>query len=85
VTYDAWAAWEHSGQPSQSSQLALLERLWQAGELSTADYLLQLNQTLDTRTSALELRGQLWRSWFDWLAASGRFDGWLNGSYLGFR
>lgn len=80
VTYDAWATWEHSGQPSLSSQLALLERLWQAGELSTADYLLQLNQTLETRTSALELRGQLWRSWFDWLAASGRFDGWLNGS-----
>lgn len=80
VTHDAWAAWEHSGQPSLSSQLALLERLWQAGELSTADYLLQLNQTLETRASALELRGQLWRSWFDWLAASGRFDGWLNDS-----
>ena len=80
VTHDAWAAWEHSGQPSLSSQLALLERLWQAGELSTADYLLQLNQTLETRASALELRGQLWRSWFDWLTASGRFDGWLNGS-----
>lgn len=80
VTHDAWATWEHSGQPSLSSQLALLERLWQAGELSTADYLLQLNQTLETRASALELRGQLWRSWFDWLTASGRFDGWLNGS-----
>jgi cobalt-zinc-cadmium efflux system outer membrane protein len=80
VTHDAWATWEHSGQPSLSSQLALLERLWQAGELSTADYLLQLNQTLETRASALELRGQLWRSWFDWLAASGRFDGWLNDS-----
>lgn len=80
LTHAAWAAWEHSGQPSLSSQLALLERLWQAGELSTADYLLQLNQTLETRASALELRGQLWRSWFDWLAASGQFAGWLNGS-----
>lgn len=80
LTHAAWAAWEQSGQPSLSSQLALLERLWQAGELSTADYLLQLNQTLETRASALELRGQLWRSWFDWLAASGQFDGWLKGS-----
>ena len=79
VTHNAWAAWEHSGQPSLSSQLILLERLWQAGELSTADYLLQLNQTLETRASALELRGQLWRSWFGWLAASGQFDRWLNG------
>jgi cobalt-zinc-cadmium efflux system outer membrane protein len=78
VTHNAWGAWEKSGQPSLSSQLVLLERLWRAGELSTADYLLQLNQTLETRTSALELRGQLWRSWFDWLAASGQFELWLN-------
>ena len=84
LTHAAWAAWEHSGQPSLSSQLALLERLWQAGELSTTDYLLQLNQTLETRASALELHGQLWRSWFDWLAASGQFDGWLNGSLRNF-
>lgn len=80
VTHAAWAAWERGGQPSLSSQLALLERFWQAGELSTADYLLQLNQTLETRGNALELRGQLWRSWFDWLAASGQFDRWLTGS-----
>lgn len=80
LTYDAWAAWEQSGQPSLSSQSTLLERLWQAGELSTADYLLQLDQTLETRASALELRGQLWRSWFDWLDASGQFADWLNDS-----
>ncbi|BCO31289.1 RND transporter [Thiohalobacter sp. COW1] len=80
VTHSAWAVWEQGGQPSLSSQLALLERLWQAGELSTADYLLQLNQTLETRGSAFELRGQLWRSWFDWLTASGQFERWLNGS-----
>ena len=78
VTHNAWGVWESSGQPILSSQMALLERLWQAGELSTADYLLQHNQTLETRASALELREQLWRSWFDWLAASGQFESWLN-------
>ena len=77
---NAWAVWETSGQPSLHSQLGVLERLWQVGELSTTGYLLQLNQNLETQASALELRGQLWRSWFDWLAASGQFEPWLNGS-----
>lgn len=72
TTRQAWSAWEAAGEPSLGSQTALLERIWQAGELSTADYLVQLNQVLETRASALDLRGQLWRSWFEWLAASGR-------------
>ena len=72
TTQRAWAAWEGAGEPSLGSRTALLERVWQAGELSTADYLVQLNQVLETRASALDLRGQLWRSWFEWLAASGR-------------
>lgn len=71
-TQQAWAAWEGAGAPSLGTQTALLERIWQAGELSTADYLVQLNQVLETRATALDLRGQLWRSWFEWLAASGR-------------
>lgn len=71
-TQQAWTAWEGAGAPSLGMQTALLERIWQAGELSTADYLVQLNQVLGTRATALDLRGQLWRSWIEWLAASGR-------------
>lgn len=78
TTYTAWSAWEAAGELSLGNQMELLERIWQAGELSTADYLVQLNQILETRASALDLRGQLWRSWFDWLAASGRLGHWLN-------
>jgi cobalt-zinc-cadmium efflux system outer membrane protein len=74
---DAWSQWEQAGQVSLERQVELLQRLWQAGELSTTDYLVQLKQSLDTRTSAVDLRGELWRSWFEWLAASGQVDGWL--------
>lgn len=35
---DAWAIWERTGAPGIESQVALLERIWRAGELSTADY-----------------------------------------------
>jgi len=73
----AWDDWQQTGQTSLESQIQLLERLWQAGELSTADYLVQIKQTLDTRTAAVELRGSLWQAWFEWLAASGTTESWL--------
>lgn len=74
---EAWDDWQQTGQTSLESQTQLLERLWQAGELSTADYLVQIKQTLDTRTAAAELRGSLWQVWFEWLAASGKTESWL--------
>lgn len=76
-TQDAWDSWENSGQSSYKNQSELLKRLWEAGELSTTDYLVQLNQILDMQVSATELRNQLWRSWFDWLRASGEIRNWL--------
>jgi cobalt-zinc-cadmium efflux system outer membrane protein len=57
-----------------------LDRLWQASELSTADYLVQLNQSLDTAQSGLALQMQLWQAWFDYLAAAGRLEDWIDGS-----
>ncbi|MEN8129392.1 MAG: TolC family protein [Pseudomonadota bacterium] len=78
LMHSAWGHWEQTGQVSLEHQIDLLQRIWQAGEIDTTDYLVQLKQTLDTRSSALELRAQFWRAWFDWLAASGQVDGWLN-------
>jgi len=77
LSRQAWDDWLQTGQISLESQAQLLERLWRAGELSTADYLVQLKQTLDTRTAAAELHGSLWQAWFEWLAASGKTESWL--------
>jgi cobalt-zinc-cadmium efflux system outer membrane protein len=74
---DAWRDWEQTGQASLENQIDLLQRIWQAGEMDTTDYLVQLKQTLDTRASALKLRGRLWRAWSDWLAASAQLEAWL--------
>jgi len=73
----AWNDWLQTGQTSLESQVQLLERLWRVGDLSTADYLVQVKQTLDTRTAAVELHGSLWQAWFQWLAASGQTESWL--------
>lgn len=73
----AWADWERTGRSSLDRQGEQLRRLWEAGELSTTDYLVQVRQTLDVQESALELRQSLWRAWFEWLEASGQIDAWL--------
>ena len=73
----AWGDWQQTGQASLTSQTEQLQKLWQAGELSTTDYLVQLRQTLDVQESALDLRQALWRAWFEWLWASGEVDAWL--------
>ena len=74
----AWKTWEASGASRLSQRTDLLGRLWQAGELNTTDYLVQLKQALDTEVGATEQRGRMWRAWADWLAASGQADQWLN-------
>lgn len=73
----AWADWSATGAPSLAQQSDLLERLWRAGELNVTDYLVQLNQTLDTQVSGLELERALRLAWFDWLGASGQLGAWL--------
>ena len=77
-TQIAWKNWRNSNNASFEKQTGLLKRLWEAGELSTTDYLVQLNQLLDMQVSATELRHQLWRAWFDWLEMSGTVSHWLD-------
>ena len=73
----AWSDWLINGEPSLSRQTELLQRLWEAGEINTTDYLVQLTQTLDTQESALELRREVWLAWFESLAATAQVDLWL--------
>ncbi len=75
---NAWRDWEKTGLSSINRQLNLIERLWRAGDMSTAEYLIQLKQALDTQAAGLELRGQLWESGFDWLYETASIDTWLN-------
>ncbi len=45
--------------------------------MSTSDYLLQLQQTVDTALAGAELEGRLWLSFTDCLAATGLLERWL--------
>ena len=83
ATRMAWESWRVSPASSRQGRVELLERLWQAGELSTADYLQQLNQTLDTALAGAELESRLWQSATDYLVATGRLERWLGWSDAG--
>jgi cobalt-zinc-cadmium efflux system outer membrane protein len=74
---DAWQTWERRRAARADDRAALLQRLWEAGELSTADYLVQLKQSIDTDLSAATLRARAWQAFADWLGASGGLDRWL--------
>jgi len=73
----AWNEWREAGLTSLQQQGEQLRRLWESGELSTTEYLVQIGQTIDTQGNALELRLTLWRAWFEWLSASGQVNQWL--------
>ncbi len=77
VTRSALGYWEKTGLSSLRGRLEALQRLWNSGEIDTTDYLVQLQQTLDTRISAVELRRATWDAWLAWLQASGTTEQWL--------
>ncbi len=74
----AWQLWEDKGSLTLKSRVQLLEKLWRAGELSTADYLVQLKQSMETESAGLGLHRDLWAAWLDWLSASGQVSAWLS-------
>jgi len=74
----AWNSWREQSRISVDQQLTLIKQLWQAGDISAADYLLQLKQALETQATGLELRNQLWQVAFDWMSLTASIDSWLN-------
>jgi cobalt-zinc-cadmium efflux system outer membrane protein len=77
LTRTALHHWENSGRDRLKGRIALLKQIWEAGEVGTTDYLVQLQQTLDTQVSATELHGAVWEAWIRWLSASGQIEYWL--------
>ena len=77
IVFDAWEEWRRDGGITLGERTALLNQVWESGEISAADYLVQLQETLDTETDAADLRGKAWTAWSEWLAASGQMTAWL--------
>ncbi len=76
-TRHAWEVWKRTGEQALHEQMRLLERKWQAEELSATEFLIQARQNIDARTTATELKREVWLSAIAWLSASGRIEEWL--------
>jgi len=74
---NAWKFWSATGQNNLTEHIRLLEQLWKSGELSTTDYLVQLEQNIHTQIAGVELKGDVWRAWFQWVSATGQTLSWL--------
>lgn len=76
-TTRAWQAWVLTGQQAHREQMSLLEQLWQAGELTATDFLIQAKQNIDTQVAATALKGEVWQAAITWLDASAQVGQWL--------
>ena len=72
-----WMVWEEAGASSIDRRSEALRKLWDAREINMSEFLLQVRQTLDTRTTAFELRAAVWRAWIEYLNASSQVEHWL--------
>jgi len=77
LTLAAYNAWVGQNQKGLQERAGILKKLWQSGELSTTNYLLQIQQTLDTQIAASQLKEDLFNIWFDYLLASGQVSSWI--------
>lgn len=78
----AFQSWQKKGRGHVSRQLESIKRLWQSGDMSTAEYLIQVKQALDTQTAGIELRNQMWLSSFEWMNNTASIDDWLRAPLL---
>jgi cobalt-zinc-cadmium efflux system outer membrane protein len=69
--------WENISNQPLKDGINLIERLWQAGELSTTEYLVQLRQRVDNQITGALLKAQTWQTWVSWLKSSGQSESWL--------
>lgn len=76
----AWANWKGKGATALAGQIETLDKKYKVGDLSATDYLVQIEQALDTQVAAEELHNKIWQSWFAWLAASGAVEQWIQNS-----
>lgn len=77
---DAWQVWINGGERARLNQIEVLEKKFRVNEISAIDYLVQIQQTIDTQIEAIQLHENAWKLWLEWLSASGHVAQWLGES-----
>ncbi len=77
MLYEDMQSWYHVSNQPLTKGMVLIERLWSVGEITTMDYILQLKTRVDSQIAGVELEGQEWHAWIEWLHFSGQLLPWL--------
>ena len=72
-----WQSWQNLIVGEFDAALELNERLWESGEISTSDYLLQLDRLLESSEAGINLRFRVQQIWVDWLDVSATWQQWF--------
>lgn len=75
--FSAWETWALSGEALLRQQAGVLQTLADSGELSIAEFLVRARELLELNITVMEIRGELWGAWIEWLTAAGIADAWL--------
>ncbi|ABV85867.1 TolC family protein [Shewanella pealeana] len=70
--------WSELVLTSGSKAASSLSQQWQAGDISTSDYLQSQRQMSGSYLAGLALESALYESWLSWMGASGQLEGYLN-------
>lgn len=81
ILYSSTNKWQRESGDSLNAGMDILNRLWNAGELSTTDYIIQLKQRIDSQIAGIELKKEAWDSWFELTKNSDYLNTWLNKPY----
>lgn len=71
------AQWQFVSKTPLQDGTALVQRMWEAGEINTTDYLIQIKQRIDSQIAGVDLRYRAWQAWVEWLKASGTAEYWV--------
>ena len=82
ILYRSYAEWQKYSAHALNGGTVVIRRLWQSGEISTTDYLIQLKQRIDSQMAGIALKGRAWEAWSEWLKSSGQAANWLHLSSL---
>jgi len=72
-----WLQWQGVTTQGLDQSRDLLTRLWESGDITTADYVFGLQQQVRATRAGAEFEQDVFRAWIDWLEASGQTEQWL--------
>lgn len=75
--FERWTHWRSLTTARLEDKKALPRRLWDAGEISSVDYLAMLNDREDARIAGIRLSARVWKAWIEWLASRDKLEPWL--------